>query len=75
MTMERIAGAVVSEGLATEKEVKEVINGLNEAAGRYSDPDEPTAGVSSVGQASLVGGGRAEQSHAARRLLSLPGHS
>src|SRR5262249_57742583 len=32
VTMERIAGSVVSEGLATEKEVKEVVNGLNEAA-------------------------------------------
>jgi 2-polyprenyl-3-methyl-5-hydroxy-6-metoxy-1,4-benzoquinol methylase len=32
VTMERIAGSVVSEGLATEKEVKELINGLNEAA-------------------------------------------
>ncbi len=30
--MERIAGSVVSEGLATEEEAGQVINGLNEAA-------------------------------------------
>ena len=32
MTMERIAGSVVSEGLVTEEEAGQVINGLNEAA-------------------------------------------
>jgi len=32
VTMERIADSVISEGLATQKEVKEIINGLNEAA-------------------------------------------
>jgi hypothetical protein len=32
VTMERIAGSVVSEGLATEEEAGQVINGLNEAA-------------------------------------------
>jgi ubiquinone/menaquinone biosynthesis C-methylase UbiE len=32
VTMERIADSVISEGLATQKEVKEIIDGLNEAA-------------------------------------------
>jgi hypothetical protein len=30
--MERIADSLISEGLATQKEVREIINGLNEAA-------------------------------------------
>ena len=32
MTMERISGAVISEGLATESEVQEIVNELNHAA-------------------------------------------
>ena len=32
ITMERIAGSVVSEGLATEEEVEQIIKGLNAAA-------------------------------------------
>ena len=32
VTMERIADSVISEGLARQKEVKEIIHGLNEAA-------------------------------------------
>jgi len=32
VTMERIADSLISEGLATQKEVREIINGLNEAA-------------------------------------------
>jgi len=32
ITMERISGSVVSEGLATEEEVEQIINGLNAAA-------------------------------------------
>src|SRR5436190_47163 len=32
MTMERISGAVISEGLATESEVQQIVNELNHAA-------------------------------------------
>lgn len=32
ITMQRIAGSIVAEGLATEEEVEQVISGLNEAA-------------------------------------------
>jgi len=32
ITMERISGSVVSEGLATEEEVEQIIKGLNAAA-------------------------------------------
>lgn len=32
ITMDRIASSVVSEGLATEEEVKKIISGLNDAA-------------------------------------------
>ena len=32
MTMDRISGAVISEGLGTESEVQEIVNELNYAA-------------------------------------------
>jgi hypothetical protein len=32
MTMERISGAVISEGLATESELQHIVNELNHAA-------------------------------------------
>ena len=35
MTMERISGAVISEGLGTESEVQEIVNELNHAATDY----------------------------------------
>ena len=48
ITMTRVADSVVSEGLATEPEVEQVIAGLNDAAAD-SEFDEPAADCSNLG--------------------------